>query len=69
MDLRFIWVEPEGWNHISKCEAGYAARSSRMMYPGSSAAEQREHFWPGLTLAVLPEATTIPSTVCVQMGQ
>jgi hypothetical protein len=40
-----------------------------MMYPGSSEAEQREHFWPGFTLAVLPLLTTVPSTVCVQMGQ
>jgi hypothetical protein len=46
-----------------------AARSMRMMYPGSRAAEHREHFWPGFTLAVLRVATTIPSTVCVQMGQ
>ena len=47
----------------------YAARSKRMMYAGSSAAEQREHFCPGFTLLVLPCVTTVPATVCVQMGQ
>lgn len=56
-------------DQISTEQVNYAARSSLMMYAGSSEAEHREHFWPGFTLAVFPLLTTVPSTVWVQIGQ
>jgi hypothetical protein len=48
---------------------GYAARSRRTIIAGSSAAEHREHFWPGFTFVDFPMLMTVPSTVWVQMGQ
>jgi hypothetical protein len=63
----FLFI-PENYSSMS-AKPVYAARSKRIMYAGSRAAEHREHFWPGFTFADFPVATTIPSTVCVQMGQ
>jgi hypothetical protein len=62
--LRFILR-----NQVNTEQPSYAARSSLMMYAGSSEAEHREHFCPGFTLADFPWLMTVPSTVWVQIGQ